>query len=206
MKNGSGRDRSQTRSDKSARGNIKHEACHGECFVDGSQPFNCHSTQKMTVSLTVSNLKFKTYIDRIGDMTNARALRKQYKPELYVHRYAQICAISRRFRSNCRVRQSMHQRRCFPSLFRTEVLPNRDGGILPREVMAVPDTSISGVRVARELTMLIARRGKPGMIVSDNGTELTDPVPKTAPFGKRAPALLTLSRKLRHLERELRRF
>jgi transposase InsO family protein len=39
--------------------------------------------------------------------------------------------------------------------------------------MAVPDTSISGVRVARELTMLIARRGKPGMIVSDNGTELT---------------------------------
>jgi putative transposase len=38
---------------------------------------------------------------------------------------------------------------------------------------AVPDTSISGVRVARELTALIARRGKPGMIVSDNGTELT---------------------------------
>lgn len=38
---------------------------------------------------------------------------------------------------------------------------------------AVPDTSISGFRVARELTMLITRRGKPGMIVSDNGTELT---------------------------------
>jgi putative transposase len=38
---------------------------------------------------------------------------------------------------------------------------------------AVPDTSISGVRVARELTAVIARRGKPGMIVSDNGTELT---------------------------------
>jgi putative transposase len=38
---------------------------------------------------------------------------------------------------------------------------------------AIPDTSISGVRVARELTGLIARRGKPGMIVSDNGTELT---------------------------------
>jgi transposase InsO family protein len=28
-------------------------------------------------------------------------------------------------------------------------------------------------RVARELTTLIERRGKPGMIVSDNGTELT---------------------------------
>ncbi|HAD18358.1 MAG TPA: IS3 family transposase [Erythrobacter sp.] len=38
---------------------------------------------------------------------------------------------------------------------------------------AVPDTSISGGRVVRELTELIARRGKPGMIVSDNGTELT---------------------------------
>jgi transposase InsO family protein len=38
---------------------------------------------------------------------------------------------------------------------------------------AVPDTSISGKRVARELTTLIERRGKPGMIVSDNGTELT---------------------------------
>jgi len=38
---------------------------------------------------------------------------------------------------------------------------------------AVPDTSISGKRVARELTALIERRGKPGMIVSDHGTELT---------------------------------
>lgn len=38
---------------------------------------------------------------------------------------------------------------------------------------AIPDTSISGRRVARELTTLIERRGKPGMIVSDNGTELT---------------------------------
>lgn len=38
---------------------------------------------------------------------------------------------------------------------------------------AIPDTSISGRRVARELTALIQRRGKPGMIVSDNGTELT---------------------------------
>jgi transposase InsO family protein len=38
---------------------------------------------------------------------------------------------------------------------------------------AIPDTSISRRRVARELTALIERRGKPGMIVSDNGTELT---------------------------------
>jgi putative transposase len=38
---------------------------------------------------------------------------------------------------------------------------------------AVPDTSISDKRFVRELDDLIAVRGKPGMIVSDNGTELT---------------------------------
>jgi putative transposase len=37
----------------------------------------------------------------------------------------------------------------------------------------VADTSLSGVRVARELEQIIAERGKPTMIVSDNGTELT---------------------------------
>ncbi|VVT04882.1 conserved hypothetical protein [Rhizobium sp. EC-SD404] len=38
---------------------------------------------------------------------------------------------------------------------------------------AIPDTSISGRRVARELIDLIRRRGKPDMIVSDHGTEFT---------------------------------
>jgi putative transposase len=38
---------------------------------------------------------------------------------------------------------------------------------------AMPDTSISGKRVVRELTDFMARRGKPRMIVSDNGAELT---------------------------------
>ena len=38
---------------------------------------------------------------------------------------------------------------------------------------AVVDTSISGRRVARELTALVERRGKPGLIVSDHGTEFT---------------------------------
>lgn len=45
---------------------------------------------------------------------------------------------------------------------------------MTRECLAaIPDTSISGRRVARELTALISRRGKPGMIVSDHGTEFT---------------------------------
>ena len=37
----------------------------------------------------------------------------------------------------------------------------------------VVDTSLSGIRTARELDALIAARGRPLMIVSDNGTELT---------------------------------
>ena len=37
----------------------------------------------------------------------------------------------------------------------------------------VADTSISGIRIARELDTIIAERGLPGDSVSDNGTELT---------------------------------
>jgi putative transposase len=43
-----------------------------------------------------------------------------------------------------------------------------------RECLAlVPDTSIPGLRVARELDRVIAGRARPAAIVSDNGTELT---------------------------------
>ena len=37
----------------------------------------------------------------------------------------------------------------------------------------VVDTSISGIRVTRELSDLIAKRGSPNGILSDNGTEFT---------------------------------
>jgi putative transposase len=43
-----------------------------------------------------------------------------------------------------------------------------------RECLAlIADTSISGIRVARELDRLLIDRGKPRTIVSDNGTEFT---------------------------------
>lgn len=43
-----------------------------------------------------------------------------------------------------------------------------------REALAtIVDTSISGLRVGRELSKLMMMRGKPRTIVSDNGTELT---------------------------------
>ena len=43
-----------------------------------------------------------------------------------------------------------------------------------RECLAlVADTSLSGLRIVRELDVIVARRGRPATIVSDNGTELT---------------------------------
>ena len=43
-----------------------------------------------------------------------------------------------------------------------------------RECLAlVVDTSLAGVRVARELDRIVELRGRPRMLVSDNGTELT---------------------------------
>jgi putative transposase len=43
-----------------------------------------------------------------------------------------------------------------------------------RECLAlIADTSLSGLRVGRELDAIIARRGKPAACLSDNGTELT---------------------------------
>jgi putative transposase len=38
---------------------------------------------------------------------------------------------------------------------------------------AAADTSISGKRLVRELTDLLAMHGKPGVILGENGTELT---------------------------------
>jgi|GEM_PF-6296881 putative transposase len=49
--------------------------------------------------------------------------------------------------------------------------PNTSG--YSNRLAAVQDTSISGIRVVRELAGVIARRGRPEMIVSDNGTERT---------------------------------
>ena len=40
-------------------------------------------------------------------------------------------------------------------------------------LLLTADTSLSGERVARELESLLAKYGKPGQIVSDNGSELT---------------------------------
>jgi transposase InsO family protein len=61
---------------------------------------------------------------------------------------------------------------CFSGSRRFRILAIVDD--FTRESLAlIPDTSLSGVRVARELDALIARRGRPKSCVSDNGTELT---------------------------------
>ena len=52
-----------------------------------------------------------------------------------------------------------------------------------RECLAlVADTSLSGIRVARELDRLMIERGKPKMVVSDNGSELTSNAILTGPI------------------------
>src|SRR6266702_7120891 len=53
----------------------------------------------------------------------------------------------------------------YTTLFRSPL--TREG------LVAEVDTSLPGVRVARALDRIVAERGKPAMIVSDNGTELT---------------------------------
>ena len=45
--------------------------------------------------------------------------------------------------------------------------------VLREYLAAISDASISGERAVREVTDLIAVCGNPGLIVSDNGTELT---------------------------------
>ena len=53
-----------------------------------------------------------------------------------------------------------------------------------RENLAlIADTSLSGARVARELTALIRLYGKPDCIVSDNGTEFTSTAILKCPYG-----------------------
>ncbi len=49
-------------------------------------------------------------------------------------------------------------------------------GFTKENVALVPDTSISGLRVTRELDQAITERGQPKTIVSDNGTEFTSMV------------------------------
>ncbi len=59
-----------------------------------------------------------------------------------------------------------------------------------RECLALlPDTSLSGTRVTRELGTIVAQRGRPVSIVSHNGTEFTS----TAILGwaVRTPAMLS---------------
>jgi len=61
---------------------------------------------------------------------------------------------------------------CFAAARRFRIMVVVDD--FTRECLAtVADTSISGTRVARELDTLVARRGAPMTIVSDNGPEFT---------------------------------
>jgi putative transposase len=48
-----------------------------------------------------------------------------------------------------------------------------EGQLIRKGLIAEVDTSLPSRRIARALDGLVAEHGRPGMIVSDNGTELT---------------------------------
>lgn len=85
----------------------------------------------------------------------------------------------------CAFRRALHTGR---GLNVNPPLPARNPG--QSRLAAIPDTSISGRRVARELSALVARRGGPGMIVSDNGVHV-DGHPRV---GRGSPHRLALHR------------
>jgi putative transposase len=58
-------------------------------------------------------------------------------------------------------------------------------------LLLVADTSLSDARVARELDWLMAERGKPKMLVSDNGTELTSTAILCLPTITRSPGIIS---------------
>ncbi len=75
-----------------------------------------------------------------------------------------------------------------------------------RECLAlVADTSLSGLRVARELDALVAARGRPLLVVSDNGTELTSSCAGVRSAGSSGTTSHRASRLETRLRRELQR-
>ncbi len=73
-----------------------------------------------------------------------------------------------------------------------------------RECLAlVADTSLSGLRVARELDAIIAVRGKPATVVSDNGTELTSMA--ILRWSQESPRRMALHRRRQAAAERLRR-
>jgi putative transposase len=67
--------------------------------------------------------------------------------------------------------------------------------IVTRECLAlVANTSLSGLRVGRELDAIIAERGKPAVCVSDKGTELTSTAIGDPALVAREPCRMALHR------------
>jgi putative transposase len=123
---------------------------------------------------------------RLGILLGREGIRMNHKKLCRIHREEGL-AVRRRRRGRKRATGT----RAAPALpqapdqrwsldFASDCLAARRFRILvviddfTRECLAaVADTSISGIHVARELDRLVARRGVPATIVSDNGPQLT---------------------------------
>jgi putative transposase len=116
---------------------------------------------------------------REGMTMNHKKLRRLYREERLQVRYrgGRKCAIG--MRAPIAVPQAPNQRWSLDFMSdaffdgrRFRILAVLDD--FTRECLGlVADTSLPGLRIVRELDSLIARRGRPALCVSDNGTELT---------------------------------
>ncbi|MCT9000728.1 IS3 family transposase [Chelativorans intermedius] len=123
---------------------------------------------------------------RIGVLLERKGMRMNHKKLYRLYREEGLSVKRRRGRKRARgSRTPMPEAACPNARWSLDFLADSFGASRKFRILAViddctreclclvADTSLSGARVARELSALIRVYGKPGCIVSDNGTEFT---------------------------------
>ncbi|WP_283966187.1 IS3 family transposase [Tritonibacter sp. AK171] len=123
---------------------------------------------------------------RIGVLLERKGMRMNHKKLYRLYREEGLSVKRRRGRKRSRGTRSPMPEAAYPNArWSLDFLADSFGASRKFRILAViddcsrenlcliADTSISGARVARELDALVRIYGKPGCIVSDNGTEFT---------------------------------
>ena len=123
---------------------------------------------------------------RIGVLLERKGMRMNHKKLYRLYREEGLSVKRRRGRKRARGTRSPMPVAAYPNArWSLDFLADSFGASRKFRILAViddcsrenlcliADTSISGARVARELDALVRIYGKPGCIVSDNGTEFT---------------------------------
>lgn len=123
---------------------------------------------------------------RLREMAKRKGWRMNLKKVYRLYREEGLAVRRRRGRKRALGTRAPLQRACRPNQiwvldFVSDVLQsgrrfrvfNVEDQLTREGLAAEADTSLPGKRVVRELDAIVAERGRPEMIVSDNGTELT---------------------------------